>query len=143
MSIKINYKNNILKKSSKNLILFVGEGFDISSLKKYLSNIEFSYINDLLKNSDLKKDILFFEINSQKKIFLVSIKKNLKNSEIENLGAKFHSYVNYDKNNDYSINSDTIDNKKENFVGYFLHGLKLKSYEFNIYKSKKTEDLFL
>jgi len=141
MSIKINYKNNILKKSSKNLILFVGEGFDISSLKKYLSNIEFSYINDLLKNSDLKKDILFFEINSQKKIFLVSIKKNLKNSEIENLGAKFHSYVNYDKNNDYSINSDTIDNKKENFVGYFLHGLKLKSYEFNIYKSKKNRRL--
>jgi leucyl aminopeptidase len=114
MSIKINYKNNILKKSSKNLILFVGEGFDISSLKKYLSNIEFSYINDLLKNSNLKKDILFFEINSQKKIFLVSIKKNLKNSEIENLGAKFHGYVNYDKNNDYSINSDTINDKKEN-----------------------------
>ena len=115
MSIKINYKNNILKKSSKNLILFVEEGFVMNKLKKYLSNIEFFYINDLLKNSDLKKDILFFEINSQKKIFLVSIKKNLKNSEIENLGAKFHSYVNYDKNNDYSINSDTINDKKENF----------------------------
>ena len=113
MSIKINYKNNILKKSSKNLILFVGEGFDISSLKKYLSNIEFSYINDLLKNSDLKKDILFFEINSKKKIFLVSIKKNLKDSDIENLGAKFHGYVKYEKNNDYSINSDTINDKKK------------------------------
>ena len=62
MSIKINYKNNIIKKSSKNLILFVEEGFNIKSLKDYLSNIEFSYINDLLKNSDLKKDILFFEI---------------------------------------------------------------------------------
>ena len=67
MSIKINYKNNILKKSSKNLILFVEEGFVMNKLKKYLSNIEFFYINDLLKNSDLKKDILFFEINSQKK----------------------------------------------------------------------------
>ena len=122
MSIKINYKNNILKKSSKNLIFFVEEGFVINRLKKYLSNIEFIYINDLLKNSDLKKEILFFEINSKKKIFLVSIKKNLKNSEIENLGAKFHAYVNYDKNNDYSINSETINDKRENFVGYFLHG---------------------
>ena len=27
------------------------------------------------------------------------------------------------------------------FVGYFLHGLKLKSYEFNIYKSKKDKRL--
>ncbi|MDA7456943.1 leucyl aminopeptidase [Candidatus Pelagibacter ubique] len=141
MSIKINYKKNILKKSSKNLIFFVEEGFVINRLKKYLSNIEFIYINDLLKNSDLKKEILFFEINSKKKIFLVSIKKNLKNSEIENLGAKFHAYVNYDKNNDYSINSDTINDKRENFVGYFLHGLKLKSYEFNIYKSKKKRRL--
>ena len=132
MSIKINYKKNILKKSSKNLIFFVEEGFVINRLKKYLSNIEFIYINDLLKNSDLKKEILFFEINSKKKIFLVSIKKNLKNSEIENLGAKFHAYVNYDKNNDYSINSETINDTRENFVGYFLHGLKLKSYEFSI-----------
>ena len=26
---------------------------------------------------------------------------------------------------------------KETFIGHFLHGLKLKSYEFNKYKSKK------
>jgi leucyl aminopeptidase len=35
------------------------------------------------------------------------------------------------------VNSDTISSKIKNFVGYFLHGIKLKSYEFNIYKSKK------
>ena len=52
MAIKINYKNNISTKSVRNLILFVEENFDISNLKKYLSNTEFSYINDLLKNSD-------------------------------------------------------------------------------------------
>jgi len=60
MSIKINYKNNISTKSSKNLILFVRENFNISGLKKYLSNSEFSYIADLLKNSDLKKRFTFF-----------------------------------------------------------------------------------
>ena len=141
MSIKINYKNNISTKSLTNLILFVGENFNISGVKKYLSNGEFSYINDLLNESDLKKDLLFFEINSKKTIFLVSIKKDLKNSDVENLGAKFHSYINYDKKNDYFINSDTINSKTENFVGYFLHGLKLKSYEFNIYKSKKDKRL--
>ena len=32
--------------------------------------------------------------------------------------------------------SDSINIKLENFVGHFLHGVKLKSYEFKKYKSK-------
>jgi leucyl aminopeptidase len=141
MSIKINYSNKLTSKSSANHVLFVDQNFNISDLKKIISSTEFSYISDLLKTSDLKKNLLFFEINSKKTIFLVSIKKDLKNSEIESLGAKFHGYINYDKKNDYFVNSDTINNKIENFIGYFLHGLKLKSYEFNIYKSKKDKRL--
>ena len=141
MSIKINYSSKLSKKSLTNHVLFTDEKFNINALKRYLSNSEFSYISDLLKNSDLKKDLLFFEINSKKKIFLVSIKKDLKTSEIESLGAKFHGYINYEKKNDYLVNSDTISSKIKNFLGYFLHGLKLKSYEFNIYKSKKDKRL--
>ena len=141
MTVQINYKNKGLKKVPNNLVLFVDENFNISSLKKHLSNIEFSYISDLLKNSDLKKNLLFFEINSKKTIFLVSVKKDLETSDAESLGAKFHDHINYDKKNDYFINLDTINSKIENFAGYFLHGLKLKSYEFNIYKSKKDKKL--
>ena len=138
MSIKINYQNNNPNKSSVNLVLFVDENFNIKGLKKLISITDFSYISDLLKTSDLKKNLLYFEINSKKTVFLVSIKKDLKTSDIENLGAKFYGLINYNKNkNDYSINSDTINSKIKNFIGYFLHGLKLKSYEFNIYKSKK------
>ena len=139
MSIQINYKNSNSKKPSTNLILFVEENFNINGLKKHISGTEFSYISDLLKNSDLKKNLLFFEVNSKKTIFLVSIKKNLENSDIENLGAEFHGYINYDKKNEYFVNSDSISSKFENFLGYFLHGLKLKSYEFNIYKTKKDK----
>jgi len=54
MAIKINYKNNDSNKVPSNLVLFVDEKFNISNLKKYISNSEFSYISDLLKNSDLK-----------------------------------------------------------------------------------------
>jgi leucyl aminopeptidase len=141
MTIQINYKTSYSKKVSSNLVLFVDEKFNISGLKEYISNSEFSYISDLLKNSDLKKDLLVFEINSKKSIFLVSIKKDITTSDIENLGAKFHSYINYDKKNEYYVNSDTASSKIKNFVGYFLHGIKLKSYEFNIYKSKKNKKL--
>ena len=142
MTIQISYKNSNYKKNSNNLVLFVDENFNINGLKKNVSNAEFSYISDLLKTSDLKKDLLFFEINSKRTIFLISIKKDLKTSDVENLGAKFHKYINYNKGNSYFVNSDNANSKIKNFIGYFLHGLKLKSYEFNIYKSKKKENLF-
>jgi len=143
MTVQINYKTSNSKKVSSNLVLFVDEKFNINRIKEYISNSEFSYISDLLKNSDLKKDLLVFKINSQKSIFLASIKKDIKTSDIENLGAKFHSYINYDKKNEYYVNSDTASSKIKNFVGYFLHGIKLKSYEFNIYKSKKNKKLVI
>jgi len=141
MTVQINYKINNSNIGSSNLILFVDDKFNISGLKKYISKSEFSYISDLLKTNDLKKDLLVFEINSKKTIFLVSIKNDIKTSDVENLGAKFHGYINYNKKKDYFINSDTISTKIKNFLGYFLHGLKLKSYEFDIYKSKKNKKL--
>ena len=63
MTVQINYKTNSSNKTSSNYILFVDEKFNISKLKKNISNSEFSYISDLLNNSDLKKDLLVFEIN--------------------------------------------------------------------------------
>ena len=142
MTVQINYKNRDSKKITSNLVLFVGEKFNINGLNKHISKGEFSYISDLLKTSDLKKNILSFKINSKKTIFLVSISKDIKISEIENLGAKFYGFLNQDKNKNYIVNSDTVSlNNINNFVGYFLHGLKLKSYQFNIYKSKKNKKI--
>jgi leucyl aminopeptidase len=137
MSIKINYSKKITGKTSGNLVLFADERFNINGLKKHISNSEFSYINDLLKSNDLKKNLLVFEVNSKKKIVLISIKKNLKNFDIENLGAELYGLINYGKNSEYFVKSDSITGKHENFIGHFLHGLKLKSYEFNKYKTKK------
>ena len=97
MSIQINYKNKGSKNPAANLVLFVEEKFNINSLKKFISNIEYNYIFELLKTNDLKQDILVFEINSKKSIFLVSVKKDITASDIENLGAKFHKHINYEK----------------------------------------------
>ena len=66
MTVQINYKSSNLKKISSNLVLFVDEKFNIGGLKKHISNSELSYISDLLKNSDLKKNLLVFEVNSKK-----------------------------------------------------------------------------
>ena len=66
MALQINYKTNSSKKISSNLVLFVDEKFNINGLKKNISSSELLYISDLLKNSDLKKDLLVFKINSKK-----------------------------------------------------------------------------
>ena len=67
MSVNIYYTNKTSNKSSSNFVLFVDDKFNITNLKKYLSKTELSYINDLLKNNDLKKNMFLFEINSKKK----------------------------------------------------------------------------
>ena len=85
MTVQINYKSSNSKKISSNLVLFVDEKFNINGLKKHISNSEFSYISDLLKTSDLKKDLLSFKINSKKTIYLVSVRKDIKTPDIENL----------------------------------------------------------
>ncbi len=137
MSLKINYLNTKNSKPAANLVLFSDDKFNINSLRKYLVDTEYSYIKDLLKNIDLKKNLFVFDINSKKKIFLISIKKDLKISDIESLGAEFYVYINNKKNNEFTIISDSAESKYDNFLGYFLHGLKLKSYSFKKYKSKK------
>ena len=139
MSVQINYKSSYLKKNSNNLVLFVDENFNISELRKYISKIDYSFIKDLLKICDKKNDVIFFDVSSKKKIILIKSKKKISTSEIENLGAKFYRQIKDINQNNYTINSDTNQSTSKNFVGYFLHGIKLKSYIFEKYKSKKNK----
>ena len=84
MSIQINHLISAPKNILSNHILFVDEKFSLESLSNSISKNDLLYIKELLKIRDLKKDILFFNINSKKTIYLVSIKKNPKESEVEN-----------------------------------------------------------
>ena len=68
MSVQISYSNKKFSNSKSNLLLFFDEKTNVNRLKKYVSSREFSYINDILKNSDLKKNLFVFELNSKKKI---------------------------------------------------------------------------
>ena len=137
MSVKINYLKKTNSKNSSNQIFFTDEKFNISGLKKFLNIKDFSYINDLLKTNDLKKNLLDFEISSKKKIILISIKNKANNSDIENLGAELYVKINYGKNREYVIFSESSKVNLNNFLGHFLHGLRLKSYEFKKYITKK------
>ena len=139
MTVTINYKNKSNKINSSNLIMFSDENFNISPLKKHISSSEHNFVKDLIKTMDLKKKIISFTISSKRKIILVSQKKNIKNSDMENLGAKFYDLFKDEKENIFTLNSNTISDKSKNFVGNFLHGLRLKSYTFEKYKTKKNK----
>ncbi len=139
MSVKINYLNKKINNTLTNIVLFTDEKYNLNTLTKYLSNTEFSYIKDLLKKNDLKKNLIIFEFSSKKSITLISIKNDFKISDFENLGAEFYGKINHGKNNEYLILSESMVKKNSNFLGYFLHGLKLKSYVFDKYKSKKEK----
>ncbi len=139
MNIKINFKNRAFNKSSGNSILFVDEKFNISSIKKYISSTEFNYISDLLKTKDHKKKIIAFEINSKRKIILVSLKKNFSNFDAQNLGAECYVILSESKIIEHNVSSDTTLNKSKNLIGHFLHGMRLKSYKFEKYKTKKND----
>ncbi len=139
MSIQINYKASPFKKKSSNLVLFVDENFNITGLKNLISNGEYSFIGDLLAINDKKKRIIAYDLNSRRRIIIISIKKHITTSEAEGLGAKFYDIFKDIKQNHFDINSETAKNTLKNFVGYFLHGLRLKSYIFDKYKSKKDK----
>ena len=140
MHIEIHYSKKTQNKTITNLVYFSNDKLNIKPIKKRLSSFEYSYINDLIKTVDLKKKIFVFEINSKKKIFIISIKNDLKINDVENLGAEFYNKIKK-RDGEYLINSESINNSNKNFLGHFLHGIKLKSYEFKKYKSKKESRL--
>jgi len=140
MNIKVNFKKKAFSRSNANTLLFVDEKFNITTLKKHILSSEYSYISDLLNTKDNKEKIVTFDISSKKKIILVSFNKDLTNSDAENLGAKCYDIFNKSGKSEYYINSDSIPNRLKNVIGYFLHGIKLKSYKFEKYKTKKNNN---
>ena len=139
MTISINYKNGSSKKNSTNLVLFLDEKLNISNIKKYISSSEYSFISDMIKIKNPKNQIVSFDISSKRKIILVSLKKNISSSDLENLGASFYDQFKDLKQNEYYVNSDSLFSQNKNYLGNFLHGIRLKSYRFEKYKTKKSK----
>jgi hypothetical protein len=143
IKVAIQIKNKKLKYiKNKKVFSPINEKQEIDTaniIKKYNPNSEYAYISDLLKLTDKNKKIISYDISSSKKIILVSVKNNITSTETEGLGAKFYDNFNNSKLSSFIIISDTIKCSLKNFAGFFLHGLKLKSYTFEKYKSKKNK----
>ncbi|WP_440692786.1 leucyl aminopeptidase [Candidatus Pelagibacter sp. HIMB1695] len=140
MSVKIKYNKTLTPKNSINKVLFVDDKYNFIKLKKYISSKEYNVISELIKSYKTKKNFLSFDISSKVKITLISLAKNMSSADLENLGAKFYDLFKSSEILNLSINTDSVPNtNKSEIIGHFLHGIKLKSYKFEKYKSKKNK----
>jgi len=138
MKIKINNIKKVNSTELSNLVLFVKDKFETKSLKLFLTREEINYTDQILKKKNLQKQIITFDLSSKKSIILVKINEKINE---ENLGAEFYTFIKENSFKNVTISSESSKIFNKNFLDNFIHGIKLKSYEFNIYKSKKNEKL--
>ena len=138
MTIKINYLTKRNNKNDTSHVFFVEDFLKTksSSLASFFSITEIKYVNQILKKKNTKKNFLFFDLNEKKTIILVNVAKNHK---ADNLGAEFYNFIKENNFNDISIYDQTTKNIDNDFLINFIHGVRLKSYEFNLYKNKKEK----
>jgi len=134
MNIKIKHSNKSDNFSHSSHVFFLKEKFEIKTLKNFLGKSDLEFIAEILKVKNIKKNILLLDLNSKKSICLIKVDKD---SNEENLGAEFYDFLKSNNLKDVEIYTDSSNTLSKNFINNFLHGLRLKSYEFNLYKSKK------
>ena len=139
MSIKVELKKDINKEVIKNFVLFCDENFRISGLDNLPFSKYSSVINkSLSKNLTKDKLIISMSLDLNQKLILIKVKN--KSLDNEKLGARFHEYI--DKELILNLifldkNINLFVKKNKYFLDEFFHGVKLKEYRFNKYKSKK------
>ncbi len=142
MSINLNFTNNSQVQSSSNYILFYDKSKSIHGLNK--SNLK-KYANELEKNIQFSKSkegkYEYFNLEKGIKVTLIELNNISSSLEIEKKGAALNEFLKKNKilNNFFLIeNLDIFKKQKYIFFTKFLHGLLLKSYEFNKYKTSKN-----
>ena len=141
MSIKITFKTGSNDRSIKNYVLFSDEEFKINGLGRLSISKSSNQISKLIiSNKSKKKDFISFNLNSDQKIILIKIKNKLTATDNEKKGANFYNYLKSNLIFDATFlnnNITTTQSKNSTFFDEFLHGMQLKSYNFNKYKTKQ------
>ena len=137
MNIKVNFTSKLSKAKTVNEIVFV-KG------KKINNSVLSSILKSVLDNQ-LFQDQLFIqrEYKNTNYIF-INCKKLSMSSDYENIGSKLFDYLKKNKIENSYVNISKIDISHVQ-LEMIIHGAKLKSYNFNIYKSnnKKNKNINL
>ena len=143
MKITVQKKKLRSSKYEHNCVFFTNDEFKLNNSSDiFFNKKEKQYISEILKEKNLKTNILQFDLNSKKKIILVKLKTNFKKTDYETVGAEFYNFIKNLSIKSIFIHLDCLDQTSlSSYFDHFLHGLKLKSYEFNVYNKKPLENL--
>ena len=140
MSIKISLKTNISEKQIKNFVLFSDSEFTINGLSKTLLSKQSAYITKIIKSNKSKnQNFLIFNLNSFQKVILIKLTNSKSSIDNEKNGAEFYKLIKTNSLFDLTFFDKNVQETNRNnkaLLDEFFHGVKLKSYEFNKYKSK-------
>ena len=126
-----------LNKLSGAIIFFANEKFEIKNINNFLSTSQKDLFNKNQKKNSKKKNIFTFDLNHNQKIIVFSVKK--KNNSFEKNGAQIYEFLKNENLFNVHIFAETIESvNKSNSLHELVHGMRLKSYSFDKYKSKKN-----
>ena len=143
MNLKINYLTKYLNSSSKNIAFFLKNSTKVSELSKIVGDKSLAASLDKLKKNEnftKKKTITSINQNVDKKLIIIWLNKNLSSNEIEKLGAKFFDFLKVNSIEEVTIFGQSLNDENKNYkIEEFIHGMELKSYSFEIYKSSREK----
>ena len=127
--------------SSKCFTVFVDKNFKSENLKSLRKNIKIEEpknLNRFFETED--KKFILRDINSTQKILFIKLPNKLDQLSLEKLGSSFFSFIKDNSITEISLLQKIIKSSsisKENLLDHFFMGVFSKSYEFDIYKTKK------
>ena len=132
MKLKLNFINKKLTKFIENQLIFINsDNFNIPNIKTSIKTIT---------KSELFKEKKIIQKNfNNKNYILVNCKECKSTSQFEKIGSKLFDFLknNRTENSYIDFNAIKISNTQ---IERILHGIKLKSYNFDIYKTKKENN---
>jgi len=133
MKLKLNYVKKISKVAAKNELIFINnKKFNYKSLnvKEITDNELFKEKKIIQRNHDQGNHIL---------INCIDLKKT---SDFENIGSKLFDFISNNKIESCFLNLSSLKITRMQ-IDRILHGAILKSYSFDIYKTKKNLKKFI
>ena len=120
------------------IIFFTNEKFEINNTQRIINSKEKDIFKKNLKKVDSKKNIFSFDYNHNQKVIFLALKKNQSQTYFENQGAKIFNFLKNENIKKVNILCETLYKiSNTNLIYSFIHGMKLKSYHFDKYLSKK------
>ncbi len=139
MTLKINYldkKNN----KNKNTAIFIDSSTKILDFQGLLDEKIIQKIISFIKKNKNSKEDKLYSLNQDfdQKTVIIFLAKSNSELDFEKLGAIFYNFLKKNEINEIYLSKPKIKSFNSfSLLNSFLHGVELKSYEFNLYKTKK------